>query len=164
MKKMAILFFTIFILQSCSDEKDCCSQISGNDVLFEFSIVNQNGEDLLDSNIQGSYNTNTIKLYDIINDDEVLINNSDSDTPNGYIIFKKDDLNLIRTYFDVKSNLLTHKGIIEWSPNNRDTISLETVQQSENVKRLIKIKYNNEVVWEESTATNSDSRYFQIVK
>lgn len=164
MKKMALLFLTIFIFQSCSDEKDCCTQIPGNDILFEFSIINQNGEDLLDVNTQDTYNTDIIKLYDLINDDELLISNPESDAPKGYRIFKKDGINLIRPYFNVQSNLLTHKGIIQWSSNNQDSISLEMIQQSENVKRLIRIKYNNEVVWDENTAVNSDYRYFQIVK
>jgi len=164
MKNMTLLFLTIFIFQSCSDNKDCCSQIPGNDLLFEFSIINQNGEDLLNVNTQDTYNTDTIKLYDFINGEEILISNPDSDAPNGYTVFKKDNFNLIRTFFNVESNLLIHKGIIKWSSNNEDSISLEMIQQSENVKRLIKIRYNDKVVWDENTTTNADYRYFQIVK
>ena len=161
MKKIAYLFVTILLVLSCSDEKDCCSQIAGNNTLFEFSLVNQNGEDLLDENVQDSYNTNNIKLFNLIDGEEILINNPNSDSPNGYLIFEKDGLNLIRLSFD-ESNLIV-SGIIEWNSNKRDEISLEMVQQSENVKRLIKIKYNGETVWDEGTATNPDNRYFQIV-
>lgn len=162
MKKIGYILITIFLSISCSDdEQDCCAQIAGNDTLFEFSLVNQNGEDLLDENVQDSYNTNNIKLYNLIDDDEILINNPNSDSPNGYLIFEKDGLNLIRPSFN-ESNLIV-SGIIEWNSNKRDEISLEMIQQSENVKRLIKIKYNGEIVWDEETATNPDNRYFQIV-
>ena len=152
---------TIFLSLSCNDERDCCSQIAGNNTLFEFSLVNQNGEDLLNENTQNSYNTNNIKLYNLINGEEILINNPNSDSPNGYQIFEKEGLNLIRPFFN-ESNLMVN-GIIEWNPNKRDEISLEMVQQSENVKRLVEIKYNGEIVWDEETATNPDNRYFQIV-
>lgn len=158
--RMLILVFILFL--SCSDNEDCCSLISGNDTLFEFSVVNQNEEDLLNANITNTYNSNSIKLYNLINGNEVLINIPNSDMPNGYTIFTKDGLNLIRTFFD-ESSLIVN-GIIEWNVNNRDTISLEMVQQSENVKRLIKIKYNNKIVWDEETASNPDYRYFQIIK
>ena len=40
--------------------------------------------------------------------------------------------------------------------DQRDTISLEMVQQSENVKRLIKIRYNEEIVWSEENVSNPD--------
>jgi hypothetical protein len=161
MKKIGYLFVTILLSLSCSDEKDCCSQIAGNNTLFEFSLVNQNGEDLLNENTQNSYNTNNIKLYNLIDGEEILINNPNSDSPNGYSIFEKDGLNLFRPFF--KESNLEISGIIEWNPNKRDKISLEMVQQSENVKRLVKIKYNGEIVWNEETATNPDNRYFQIV-
>lgn len=161
MKKIGYLLMTILLSLSCSDEKDCCSQIAGNNTLFEFSLVNQNGEDLLNESIQDSYNTNSIKLYNLIDGEEILINNPNSDYPNGYLIFEKDGLNLIRPFFN-ESNLIA-SGIIEWNPNKRDEISLEMVQQSENVKRLVKIKHNGEIVWDKDTATNPDYRYFQIV-
>ena len=159
MKKIGYLFLTILLLLSCSDEKDCC--YSGNDTLFEFSLVNQNGEDLLNENTQNSYNTNNIKLYNLMDGEEILINYPNSDSPNGYLIFEKDGLNLFRPYFN-ESNLEI-SGIIEWNPNKRDEISSEMVQQSENVKRLVKIKYNGEIIWDEETATNPGIRYFQIV-
>ncbi len=163
MKKIEYLLIIIFLSVSCSDsEQDCCAQLPGNDTLFEFSLVNQNGEDLLDENVQDSYNTNNIKIFDLIDGQEILFNNPNSDSPNGYQIFEKDGLNLIRPYFD-ESNLIV-SGIIEWNSNKRDEISLEMVQQSENIKRLIKIKYNGEIVWDEKTASNTDIRYFQIVK
>ncbi|MDC1060564.1 hypothetical protein OAP99_00055 [Flavobacteriaceae bacterium] len=97
----------------------------------------------------------------MIDGEEILINNPNSDSPNGYSIFEKDGLNLFRPFF--KESNLEISGIIEWNPNKRDKISLEMVQQSENIKRLVKIKYNGEIVWNEETATNPDNRYFQIV-
>lgn len=160
MKKIILLLTSLLL--SCDDEKDCCSQIPGNDTLYEFSIINNNGEDLLDENTQDTYNTNSIRLYDIINGEEKLIYFQNGDYPYGYSIIKRDILYLIRLGFN-ESNLKV-SGIVEWNPNKRDTISLEMVQQSEHVKRLIKIKYNGDVVWDEETASNTDNRYFQIVK
>lgn len=160
MKKIILLLLTSLFL-SCNDEQDCCSQISGNDTLFEFSIINNNGEDLLNENTQDTYNTNSIRLYNIINGEEKLIYFQNGDYPYGYSIIKRGNLYRIRPGFN-ESNLKV-RGIIEWNPNRRDEISLEMVQQSENVKRLVKIKYNGEIVWDEESATNPDNRYFQIV-
>lgn len=159
MKKIGFLLMIVFLSLSCSDEQDCCSQ---NDTLFEFSVVNQSGEDLLDENTLNSLNTNNIKLFNLINGEEILVNNPNSDSPDGYIIFERDGMNLIRTFFDESS--LTVNGIIEWDLNKRDLITLEMDQQSESVKRLIKIEFNSQVVWSEETASNPNNRYFQIVK
>lgn len=160
MKKMTLIILLISLLLSCNNEQDCC--FPGNDTLFEFSIINSNGEDLLNENTQDTYNTNSIRLYDIIDGKENLIYFQNGDYPYGYSITKRDNLYRISPSFN-ESNLRV-SGIIEWNPNKRDTISLEMVQQSKNIKRLIKIEYNGQVVWSEETASNTDNRYFQIVK
>ncbi|MEM6829076.1 MAG: hypothetical protein AAF551_01080 [Bacteroidota bacterium] len=162
MKYMGLLLMVFFLPLSCSTQQDCCAQVAGNDTLFEFSLVNENQEDLFDGVTQNSYDPKTIKLYNLIDGKETLIHNPNSDSPNGYLIFERDELHRIRPFFD-ESNL-TSKGIVEWSPTNRDTLSLTMVQQSERVKRLVMIKYNGETVWDETVSTNINDRYFQIVK
>ncbi|MCP4551458.1 MAG: hypothetical protein GY834_05335 [Bacteroidetes bacterium] len=159
--KLILMIILMRIIVGCTNKDTplCCA---GDDTLFEFSLINRDGLDLLDENITGSYNTENIRLYDLVENDEYLINNPNSDYPKGYSIIKRDEIYRIRPSFS-ETNKLSKEGIIEWSVTRRDTIFLEMIQQSEDVKRLVKVKYNNEVVWDENTA-NADYRYFQIVK
>ena len=126
MKKIGYLFVTILLSLSCSDEKDCCSQIAGNNTLFEFSLVNQNGEDLLNENTQNSYNTNNIKLYNLIDGEEILINNPNSDSPNGYSIFEKDG--------NDEGKESVHRGISKRQFTKRFTLADEVVVNAAELK------------------------------
>ena len=149
-------------LGSCGDTNDCCVNLPGNDDLFEFSLVNSHGEDLLNPETQGSYNSDDLRVYNIVDEDTVEINNPNSDTPKGYMIFTREGKYRIRLFMKGDGSLES-RGIIAWNKTDKDTIALHLVQQSENVRRLVKIVYNEEEVWNEQNSSN-DERYFEIVK
>jgi hypothetical protein len=149
-------------MTSC-DEKDCCSGIPGDDVLFEFSVVNNSGLDLLDQDNAESFNQSNIRIYNSDGNDTSMVFNENSDAPYGYAIIERESIKRIRPFFDINDEL-TVFGYIRWNQDDLDTIQLKLIQQSSNVKRLTSIFYNNSEVWNEGDSTNPDNRYFQIVK
>jgi hypothetical protein len=92
-----------------------------------------------------------------------MVFDENSDAPYGFAIIERDSIYRIRPFFDIDDEL-TVVGYIQWNQADLDTIRLNLIQQSSNVKRLTTIYYNNSEVWNEIDSANPDNRYFQIVK
>lgn len=161
MKALHIFLFSILLLISC-DKTDCCDGIPGDDAIFELSIVNTLGEDLLNPETLGSIDLSKIRLYDVNDGEEVLIFNSMRDAQYGYITYERENMIRIRPFFDT-SKKLNIVGYIKWNTEDYDTLNLTLVQQSKYTKRLTRIIYNDVEVWNDGT-TPLKERYFQIVK
>ena len=164
MKMIYIILSSMILALTSCDEKDCCSGIPGDDTLFEFSLLDESGTDLLDPEIQGTYNTDNIRLYNEENGDTTMVYDENSDTPYGYTIIERESVFRIRPFFLNADSEFETIGYIKWNSEEIDTLKLELVQQSENIKRLTKIHYNGIEVWNEETTSNSEDRYFQIIK
>ncbi|MCP4457113.1 MAG: hypothetical protein GY816_03650 [Cytophagales bacterium] len=162
MKILFVLFISALFMTAC-DEKDCCSGIPGDDVLFEFSVVNDSGVDLLDQDNQESFYQSNIRLYNSDGNDTSMVFNENSDAPYGYAIIERESTKRIRPSFAITDDLEV-VGYIKWNETDLDTLQLTLVQQSTNVKRLAIIKFNGSEVWNEQSVTKPDNRYFQIVK
>jgi hypothetical protein len=162
MKKLFFINVIILLLfSSCSNEEDCC--FPGDDDIFEIVLLNASGENLLDPNTPGSFNTSKIKVFNILNGEKMEINNPNSDYPKGYNIIERNGALRFVPLFG-NSNLDVSEGIIQWNEHEEDTITLAYSLQSENVRRLIRIFYNNEEVWNETSADNREERFFEIIK
>ncbi len=161
---ISISILLLLTTLSCN-ENDCCSEIPGNDIIYEFSILDNSDRDLLNSEISVSFNTTDIRLYNYneIKGDTTMIYNGNSDAPYGYVIIERDSIFRLRPFFDT-SDKLEVKGYIKWNSQDIDTVELKLVQQSTNIKRLTKIFYNGSEVWNEETSSNPEYRYFQIIK
>lgn len=159
--KFLIALSAWFLFVSCN-ERDCCSGIPGDDLMFEFSVVNTLGIDLLNQRNQESFNQSEIRIYNSSGNNTSLVYNENSDAPYGYAIIERQPVYRIRPFFDTKN--LDVVGYIQWDETDLDTIKLDLVQQSSNVKRLTSIKFNGVEVWNEKTSPDPNNRYFQIVK
>ncbi|WP_037315620.1 hypothetical protein [Salegentibacter sp. Hel_I_6] len=161
MKKLLFLNLLCFALFSCDKEESyCCSP--GDDDIFEFSILNASGEDLLDPSTDESLNTSSIKIFKIIDGSKLEINNPNSDYPEGYqIVEGEDNFRFIPLF--ANSDPEVSKGIIEWNENDSDTLTLYYTDQSEETTRLTKIIYNAKEVWKENEE-NNERRFFEIEK
>ncbi len=73
MKILIMLSISVLLMISC-DEKECC--IVGPDRLFEFSVLNNAGLDLLDQDNVESFTQSNIRIY---NSDGNVVFNSNSD-------------------------------------------------------------------------------------
>ena len=158
----SILTFILLIMAFSACKNQVNSEIPGNDDIFEFSVVNQEGKDLLDPDHNASYDTSKIRLYDLIDRKAVLIDDPNKEPSHGYLFFERDGMYRIRPYINGDGSL-ERRGIIRWNESQQDTIALKLVQQSKHTQRLVQISFNDEIVWDE-TEKHDDERYFQIVK
>lgn len=162
MRKLLSIFILCFTFLSCSNnDEDCCSGIPGDDDKFTFSILNEQGEDLLDPSVEGSLNTSAIKLFRLENGERKEIYNIGMDHPEGYLIYEQEGFFRIFPMLAAGDALKT-KGFIQWSTHDEDTLELEHIEDS-GIKFLVKVSFNGEVVWDRETDTDGD-RFFQIVK
>jgi hypothetical protein len=163
MKKIIYLNLILFAFFSCDkDDTDCCSEV-GDDDIFEFSVLNASGEDLLDPSAEESLNTSSIKIFKIVDGNKVEINNPASDYPKGYQIVEGGEYYRFIPLF-ANSEPDESKGIIEWNENDSDTLTLNYTDQSGNTRRLKRISYNNKAVWLANDDNSDEKRYFQITK
>ena len=165
MKHISLAFALLVLAVSACNNLDCCSGVVADDTIFQFSLLDKQGRDLLDPQTPGSLDINAIRLYNLINSDTVMHYRSNSDAPYGYSIFKgPDSLYHFRPFFDFSQGLEI-TGYIRWNAYDLDTLQLSCRQENDNDrKRLIGIHYNGRLVWQEETANDPDYRYFQIVK
>lgn len=139
---------------SCNDKSPLCC--AGDDDVFSFSIVNQNGLDLLNPTTQNNLNNDNIKIFEKVGSNYVEINDVNSDYPKGYQIIEDDLFYFIPLF---KGDF----GIIRWNNIDSDTIKLQSKQDG-GINRLVKIWYNGELKWDEEDTNVSDMRRFQVTK
>lgn len=159
-KLLSLLLISISFIACSNKDEDCCGIFPGDDI-FTFSVVNEDGDDLLSPLMEGTLNTSKIKVYRIENGKRVLIHNLYSDYPNGYDMTERNGQFRMVPLIGPGGKLQS-TGIIQWNKNEEDTITLHYIQAYENIKLLVKILYNGKEVWNNEDI--SDERYFEIVK
>lgn len=166
MKTTTIFLITIIILATACEKES--ENIVLYDANFDFGLRNAKGEDLLSKHTEGTYNTDKIRLYNVIDGQAILIPYQGLlDHPWSYLIFLEKDTNWIRPMPIQGKNPFTdtgtdkthvYKTLIEWNENETDTIDLI---QDIGQKGIARIKYNSKEVW---NGYNTSARRFTIYK
>lgn len=167
MKKLLTILLVNTLFYSCSNDSENCCAIPSNSDFFHFSVLNAEGNDLLDPSTEGSLNTSKIKIFTIENGERVEYSKPLMDSPKGYDIVKEGEVYTIMAAIGKWDEKLENIGIISWNDIHEDTITLKYAKAGENLKRVVQIFYNGEEVWNEEEAGNEsivNGRFFQIIK
>ncbi len=148
----------LFVFQSCQKN----SGSDDIDVGIDLKLDNSSGKDLLDPNIENSYNTEKIKLYYLLNGIEKLYFCGNCDHQKGYYFFKRDDRYVIRIYpnFEIQQDNTDPVTYIQWNETDRDTIRCHIKRNKDGSYIFCtKVWYNDSLVYD-----NNGERYFTIIK
>lgn len=160
--KIYILILIVTLISSCSShEPDPKINIEAG---IGFYVLDDTGNDLLDPNITNSYDFTKIKVYDVIDEVNVLINNSNLDAPKGISLlapegkYKNYRLSLaFNTTLEENFNI----RIIKWNSTDEDVFKVE-FDKGAGYMIIKKVWLNNELVWD--IQNNIAERFFTIIK
>lgn len=155
MKMQILLAMAILCFASCTKNNNEQMLIETD---FSILITNINQEDLLSPSATGTFNSDNIKLFYLINGEKIEYYKSNYDNPKGYFI---DSTNgrwgiTLTPNDDPSSDYpITY---IKWNETDEDTIKCQ-FKRGEGYCRISKIIFNDKIVWD-----NNGPRYFEIIK
>ena len=147
MRYSVILILSIISLCSCVKNSDNCNSKHPPIIGFQFTISNFFGEDLLNPEIQGTYNTNNIKLYYLINGEKEEVFSSNNKYPRNYKIDPYDGRYYITIFPNSTESEEYPITYVEWSDQDTDTIECAFDRGEDKVTIIRKIWFNDKLVW-----------------
>lgn len=164
MKYSIFLLICTVLLSSCKDDGNSYDSIPLGDRQFAFSMIDSENEDLLNPEIQGTYNTDQIKLYYLVEGEKEEVYEANLKYPRAYNIDAVDGMFYINIFANFNDEDEWPVTFIEWNGDDADTVKCEF--SKENVKIIKKTWYNDELVWNWEMPVPDDVRpiYFNVVK
>jgi len=132
----------LIMVTSCSKE-NTTSQNTFVGTVFEFSIQNEQGDDLLNPDVFGSYKHDDLEVYCLNNESKKLLANNES--PN----FISQE----RGFFTLFINLVNDSTYLKLSDSITDTIISET-RFGDNYQYTTKIFLNDDLIWKKEDETS----------
>ncbi|MFN3271840.1 MAG: hypothetical protein ACK40Y_04685 [Cloacibacterium caeni] len=150
---------TIFIACNQSDEVN--PQYYNIEAKVEFSLINLENEDLLNPENPNHLDTSKLKIYYVKNEQSQEVNNSNSDYPKGFRIYKHEKEYRIAVFLnhsDAEEKPITY---IKWNDEDTDTIKVAYQRSEKGILQNI-IWLNGNKVWERGN--NTIDPYFVLEK
>jgi len=156
--KAIILILTFITLFGCSSNDN--QEQFNFDVGFEFSVTDNEGNDLLNPDNPNSFNESDIKLFYLINEETVEVYDNNLDYPRNFLIYQNSDSYRIRIFLNYSETEELPETYIQWSETDSDTIKSE-INRSNTYVKIQKVWLNDNIIW--NSSDNSEP-YYQIVK
>lgn len=156
-----LILTLLVVMTSCNS--DNTSQQFNIEAGTGFYAVNELGEDLLNPNHPNSIDFDKIKIYFLINGEEVDAYNVNSDAPKGISLetpndkYNKYHLSL---GFNIEENAEITYTIVQWNEQDRDTLKVQ-FNKGDNYLLAIKCWLNEELVWD---VNNGQEKFFTLIK
>lgn len=162
MRNFILLLMISFF--SCNSNDENQPSATNIDAVVRFYVLNNQGDDLLNPNNQNSIDTDNLKIYEIINGEEVEVNNPNMDAPKGFWIsppegkFDKYRLSLTLNILEDSNTTIT---LLKWSESDLDSFKAE-LEKGEDYIICKKIWVNDIKVWD--MIEDGDERFFILQK
>lgn len=154
-----LLIILLIVLSSCNSDNNM--QETNIEAGIEFYLLDSNGNDLLDPNNPNSIDLGILRVYEIINGEEVEINNPNLDGPRGFVLFEPEGIyDKYRLSLGLNTTEITNPTtIVKWTTTDTDIFKSE-YNRGDNFIICTKILLNDEVVWQ----TEDGLRFIEIIK
>ncbi|MCB2197431.1 MAG: hypothetical protein KQH79_16345 [Bacteroidetes bacterium] len=169
------MFFIVILLAviSCSEEEDTKSY-SVISTTVKIAIVNDQGEDMLDPQIQNHFDENDIKVLHKINGELEVFSEGLLDASRGFKIYKPYELGFNEQYLfcllatdpSYKTGYLDDYmpiAYIQWNETDMDTLQCQ-YQETGAILRTVTVWFNGIEKWNYENTYNNDPRLIEIVK
>ncbi|MFD2037601.1 hypothetical protein ACFSKL_22595 [Belliella marina] len=160
--KNLLIVITISTLFSCSNTDEMDEQYFNLYAGLEFSIFNDQNEDLLNPGNPNHLNTDDIRLFYVINGESQEFYKGSLDNPRGYSIDENEGIyriGIFLNYSETEDKPITY---IQWN-NNIETDTIEvSYRRSQHSIIQETIWLNGEQIWE--IGDNTTDPYFMLEK
>jgi len=147
----AILFLLVIGMSSCNqDDLIDVHNSTPIETSFDLSIKNINRVDLLDPESQGTYNTDSISIFEKVNIDGIEEYKRQLKFSNRFDIFQNaqgEYIMRVGSEYFLKDYNEERNMLIEWNSIDTDTIKLELSAYGNGGIMVKKVWYNQEVKW-----------------
>ncbi|MHB0755333.1 hypothetical protein [Polaribacter sp. M15] len=163
MKNLLIILVAIAFL-SCSNDNEneiiCCYNLES---FFDFSVFNQDGEDLLNPNSLNKLDQRDIKIFYVLNGESQEVNlGSNYAYPRGFRIYEYQSEYRIRVFLNHSENESKPITYIKWGEDyGTDKIDV-SFQRHQNSLLQDTIWLNDEKIWERGD--NTTNPYLSLIK
>lgn len=154
MKKLAMIIMFL-VAVGCDKNNDDNPVQTVNAIGIEFSIVDENGNDLLNPASLNAYQEDDIKLYYEIGGVKKEVNSPSSTNPDGILIYQHESEYRIGIALNHDENEPLPITYIQWNATDTDTLKAEFRRWGASNIAVEKVWYNNEL---------KNNFYFQIEK
>ncbi len=145
-------------MASCKKES---SYTFSKDIKIEILLTDGDGEDLFNPESYFYYNKESIKIFYLINGEEVEMNNERLNPPRNFFINYIDARHRMQLYPNHNASEEFPVTIIKWNSSKKDFIKCGFERNSNSIT-CNKIWLNDELVWELNSS--DQSRFFEIIK
>ncbi|UII21025.1 hypothetical protein [Fulvivirga ligni] len=158
---LILSMLTLLILSSCSEDEPGGQDAAVVDIDITMTVVDMDGNDLLDPSNPNAYSESDIDLVFLIDGEEEVYFNANMDAPKGFKIYKNEvgEGYVMRVFPNTAISEDDPVTYIQWGEDDRGTLACE-IQRGENFEICTKVWYNGEEKWN----VQSSARAFQIVK
>ena len=151
------LILPVLLIFSCKDDRVCCSS-TFIDILTVFYAQNEQGDDLFDPNNPNYIDINKLRVYDLVNGEEVERYNPNLDIPRGFKTYPPEGpYTKYRMHLFVnereKSNRTT--TILKWNESDIDIFEAE-LDRGDNHTYYTKLWVNGTKVFDVSESKYED--------
>lgn len=159
MKRILILILAIMAVYGC-DKTEEQNNNYNLDNGMEFSVFNNNNQDLLDSTTNNHFNKTEIKLFYIIDGIKNEVYNPTYDNPRNFKVYKHENeyrISIGMNYTESSEKPITY---IHWNETDTDTIEAEYIRTYNAVMKN-KVWFNGNLIWDRSL---NQEEYYKIIK
>ncbi len=125
------------------------------DAILNISVINANGDDLLNPDNSIAIDQSKIKILYLLKG-KLIQESNGSDYPRNFVIYKQDGLNIIRIFLNSSAEEQYPQTYIQWSENNTDIIKIEYNRTSNSVTK--------KTIWLNDNLTAEIVPYLKIIK
>lgn len=158
-----IFLFLCVLIFGC--EKDDTPDQVNIDVGFSFYVLDSEGNDLLNPANASKLDLNPVKLFYVVGNEKIEVNNPNADHPKGFAVYPPEGTYTkyrFATGASTEEKSTITSILIQWDENNTDTFKTELSRGDKDGYIICtKIWLNEEVVWDVKTDTGE--RFFELV-
>jgi len=155
MRRIIIFSLAMILFPSCGSDNDQFIV----DTAINISVSDGEGNDLLNPVNVKSFMENEIKIFYIVNGQEIEVNNIDMAYPKGFFIYEDENEFRLRVFPNVDKNSELPVTYIKWNDKVVDTIKC-SIERKNNSEICTKVWLNDNLVWE----GYETERFFEIIK
>ena len=144
-----LVLMGISVFSSCKNETECCTN---RDLHMDFSIMSNEGVDLLDQNENDAIEIENIKLDYF----DSQMNKISNDLVSNFYHLQEETIFFVRIY---AAEIANQTIIVRWGDVDLDTLKCE-LEISDNSSIIERIVLNNEELWRRGMG----ERHFELIK
>lgn len=157
-----VIFMSFITTIGCNSDDSSDENAAVVDTAIEFSLKNNEGEDLLNPENPNAINQSGIKLFYLINGEVQEVYDANMQNPRNFMIFYHEIKQnyVIRVFQNSSETEQSPITYIQWDGEDTDTLQAEYRRET-GLIQVTKTWLNDNLIWDINSGTEA---YYELVK